>query len=55
MGRVFSKKDGLMYRLWVWLQELPHYIWPKPIESAPLTDEEKEMLKEIEREENESN
>lgn len=44
MGRVFSQKDGLFVRLWAWLQELPHYIWPKPIESAPLTAEELAML-----------
>lgn len=50
MGRVFSQKDRLWYRLWVWLQLLPSHIWPKPIESAPLTEEELEMLKELERE-----
>jgi hypothetical protein len=48
MGRVFSQKDGLLYRLWVWLQLLPSHIWPKPIESAPLTEEELEMLAEME-------
>jgi len=47
MGRVFSEKDGLLYRLWVWLKLLPSHIWPKPIDTADLTEEELKMVEEL--------
>lgn len=52
MGHVFGSKTTVWFRLKIWLQDLadlflalPSYISPKPLKSAPLTEEE---IKEIE-------
>lgn len=54
MSRVFSKETSKFFRFKVWLRDLtslffalPSYLNPKPIETAPLTDEEKQLFQEL--------
>lgn len=60
MGYVFSSKTTKWFRFKIWFVDLivhflalPSYLWPKPLESAPLTEEELAMWAEIEREDQE--
>jgi hypothetical protein len=58
MGRIFESETTVFYRLFLWAKDcthqilaLPDYINPKPLQSAPLTEEDKKFLDELTNEE----
>lgn len=47
MGRVFSSKSSVFYRIWCWLALLPSYVNPEPLRPAPLSEEEQRLANQI--------